>query len=144
MAKVRDYDSKKLDKQMLGNLIKECRGNKSLRSVAYAIGLSPSNLKYIEDGVNAPSSDIYAHLIDELYPSVSMRKEMDRIYMSIRNTPPPDICGIFVANEDLNDSLRILTGQTLTSSQFQELNALLRSFEEKKYKEKCNEYTENN
>ena len=128
MAKGNEVDAKKVDKQELGSLIKECRGKRSLRSVANAVGLPPSNLKYIEDGVNAPSPEVYAKLVDELCPSESIRKKMDRSYMMIRNTPPPDVCGVVSANEDLTDSLRILVGHTLTPGQFQELNSLLRSF----------------
>ena len=128
MAKVNEADAKKVDKQELGSLIKECRGKRSLRNVANAVGIPPSNLKYIEDGVNAPSPEVYAKLVDELCPSESIRKKMDRSYMTIRNAPPPDVCGVVSANEDLTDSLRILVGHTLTPGQFQELNSLLRSF----------------
>ena len=128
MARVNEADAKKVDKQELGSLIKECRGKRSLRNVANAVGIPPSNLKYIEDGVNAPSPEVYAKLVDELCPSESIRKKMDRSYMTIRNTPPPDVCGVVSAYEDLTDSLRILVGHTLTPRQFQELNSLLRSF----------------
>ena len=128
MAKSADAEAKKADKQALGRLIKESRGKRSLRSVANAVGIPPSNLKYIEDGVNAPGSEVYAKLIDVLCPPDPIRKQMDRAYMIIRNTPPPDICGVVTSNEELADSLRILVGHTLTPGQFQELNSLLRSF----------------
>ena len=132
MAKLKDSDSKKIEKQKkeLGKLIKECRDKKSLRSVADAVGIPPSNLKYIEDGVNAPSPETYANLISELSPQAPMRKKMDRAYMSIRSAPPPDVCKVVTTNEGLNDSLRIIEGHTLTPQQFQELNTLLRSFSE--------------
>ena len=132
MAKSKDSDSKKTEKQKkeLGKLIKECRDKKSLRSVADAVGIPPSNLKYIEDGVNAPSPETYANLISELSPQAPMRKKMDRAYMSIRSAPPPDVCKVVTTNEGLNDSLRIIEGHTLTPQQFQELNTLLRSFSE--------------
>ena len=132
MAKSKDSDSKKIEKQKkeLGKLIKECRDKKSLRSVADAVGLPPSNLKYIEDGVNAPSPETYANLISELSPQAPMRKKMDRAYMSIRSAPPPDVCKVVTTNEGLNDSLRIIEGHTLTPQQFQKLNTLLRSFSE--------------
>lgn len=133
MAKSKDSDSKKTEKQKkeLGKLIKKCRDKKSLRSVADAVGIPPSNLKYIEDGVNAPSPETYANLISELSPQAPMRKKMDRAYMAIRSAPPPDVCKVVTANEGLNDSLRIIEGHTLTPQQFQELNTLLRSFSEK-------------
>ena len=130
MEKYKNSDSKEIEKQKvkLGKLIKECRDKKSLRSVADAVGLPPSNLKYIEDGVNAPSPETYTKLISELSPQASMHKKMDRAYMAIRSTPPPDVCKIVITNEGLNDSLRILEGCSLTTQQFQELNELLRSF----------------
>lgn len=132
MEKTKNSDSKKIEKQKkeLGKLIKKCRGKKSLRSVAAAIGLPPSNLKYIEDGVNAPSPETYESLVGELEPQELVRKDMDRAYMAIRNAPPPDVCKVVTTNEGLNDSLRIIEGRTLTPQQFQELNTLLRSFSE--------------
>ena len=132
MAKSKDSDSKKIEKQKkeLGKLIKECREKKSLRSVADAVGIPPSNLKYIEDGVNAPSPETYANLISELSPQAPMRKKMDRAYMAIRSAPPPDVCEVIKSNEALNDSIRMLQNHKLTPQQFQELNALLRSFSE--------------
>ena len=132
MAKSKDSDSKTIEKQKkeLGKLIKECRGKKSLRSVAAAVGLPPSNLKYIEDGVNAPSPETYKSLVGELKPQDPIQKDMDRAYMAIRSAPPPDVCEVIKANEALNDSIRILQKHKLTRQQFQELNTLLRSFSE--------------
>ena len=130
MAKSKDSDSKKIEKQKkeLGKLINECRGKRSLRNLADAVGISPSNLKYIEDGVNAPSPETYANLISELSPQAPMQKKMDRAYMVIRSAPPPDVCEVIKSNEDLNDSIRMLQKHKLTKQQFQELNTLLRSF----------------
>ena len=130
MAKSKDSDTKDIKKQRIkfGKLIKKCRGERSLRSVADAVGIPPSNLKYIEDGVNAPSPETYANLISELSPQAPMRKKMDRAYMAIRSAPPPDVCKVVTANEGLNDSLRIIEGHTLTQQQLKELDALLNSF----------------
>ena len=132
MVKSKDSDSKEIreQKQLLGKLIKECRGKKSLRSLAAAVGLPPSNLKYIEDGVNAPSPETYKSLVSELNPQDPMQKEMDHAYMVIRSAPPPDVCEVIKSNEDLNDSIRMLQKHKLTKQQFQELNTLLRSFSE--------------
>jgi len=76
-------------KKELGRKIAQCRGEKSLRQLATQIGLAPSNLKYIEDGINAPTAEIYSKLITVLQPSVQDRKAMDVLYMSLRATPPP-------------------------------------------------------
>lgn len=100
----------------------------SMRKVANAVGLPPSNLKYIEDGVNAPSPEIYQALVDFLKPEKSHLKEMDKQYSIIRGTPPPDVCKILCANEGLNDALRIINSQQLSTNQLNEITALLNSF----------------
>ena len=130
MAKSKDSDTKKIKNQKikLGKLIKDCRGERSLRCVAAAIGLSPSNLKYIEDGVNAPSPEIYIKLMHELEPKGKIKKDIEHSYMLIRQAPPPDIYEIIKTNERLNESLRIIEGHTLTQQQLKELDALLNSF----------------
>ena len=130
MAKSNDSDTKEIKKQKkkLGKLIQQCRGKKSMRSVATAVGLSPSNLKYIEDGINAPSPKIYTELMQVLEPQGKIKKDIERAYMLIREAPPPDVCKVIIDNENLNDSLRILEGHTLTPQQLQELNALIDSF----------------
>ena len=77
MAKSKDSDTKDIKKQRikLGKLIKKCRGERSLRNVAAAVDLFPSNLKYIEDGVNAPSPEIYIKLMHELEPKGTVKKK---------------------------------------------------------------------
>ena len=132
MAKSKDSDTRDVKNQKieLGKLLKECRGERSLRNVAAAVGLSPSNLKYIEDGVNAPSPEIYIKLMHELEPKGKVKKDIEHAYMLIRQAPPPDVCKVVTTNEGLNDSLRIIEGRTLTPQQFQELITLLRSFSE--------------
>ena len=130
MVKSKDSDTKKMKNQKikLGKLIKDCRGEKTMRSVAVAVGLSPSNLKYIEDGVNAPSPEIYIKLMHELEPKGTVKKDIEHAYMLIRQAPPPDVCKVITDNEKLNDSLRILEGHILTQQQLKELDALLNSF----------------
>ena len=46
-------------KQNLGALIVRCRGTLSQSQLAKRIGLPRSNMKYIEDGVNAPTAEVY-------------------------------------------------------------------------------------
>ena len=130
MAKSKDSDTEDIKKQRikLGKLIKDCRGEKTMRSVAVAVGLSPSNLKYIEDGTNAPSPKIYTKLMQTLEPKGKIKKDIERAYMIIREAPPPDVYQIIKKNEGLNDSLRIIGGHTLTQQQLKELDALLKSF----------------
>ena len=130
VAKSKDsnFEMNEDSKKELGKLIKKCRGEKSLRSIAKAINLPPSNLKYIEDGVNAPSPETYAKLIETLCPEAIINEKMDATYMTIRNSPPPDVCEVIRKNQGLNDSLRIIKGHELTAEEIQKLNNLLSSF----------------
>lgn len=116
-------------KKQLGEEITKCRGNnRSQRSLAIAIGLPPSNMKYIEDGVNAPSGEIYKKIIEELNPPPDQRKKMDMLYTQIRKTPPPDVCEIINKNQALFHSIRLLNGTTLTKEQLKQTEDLFRSF----------------
>ena len=56
-----ETDNKKELKEELGKIIKSNRESKgdSQRGLAKAIDLPNSNLKYIEDGINAPSPEVY-------------------------------------------------------------------------------------
>ena len=123
----------KEQKLLLGQAIKAIRtdderGYVSLRKMEDAVGIPASNIKYIEDGVNAPSPEAYEAIIKELNPTDEERKELDRLYSLIRGTPPPDVCKIICANEGLNNALRVLDNQTLTKEQIAEVTALLTSF----------------
>ena len=123
----------KEQKLLLGQAIKAIRtdderGYVSLRKMEDAVGIPASNIKYIEDGVNAPSPEAYEAIIKELNPTDEERKELDRLYSLIRGTPPPDVCNIICANEGINNALRVLDNQTLTKEQIAEVTALLTSF----------------
>ena len=123
----------KNQKLLLGQAIKAIRtdderGYVSLRKMEDAVGIPASNIKYIEDGVNAPSPEVYEAIVRELNPTDAERKELDRLYSLIRGTPPPDVCRIICANQGLNNSLRVLENQALTDEQIAEVTALLTSF----------------
>ena len=123
----------KENKLLLGQAIKAIRtdderGYVSLRKMEDAVGIPASNIKYIEDGVNAPSPEVYEAIVRELNPTDGERKELDRLYSLIRGTPPPDVCKIICANQGLNNSLRVLSNQTLSKEQIAEVTALFTSF----------------
>lgn len=103
-------DNKKELKEELGQLIKFNRKAKgeSQRGLAKAIDLPNSNLKYIEDGINAPSPEVYKKIILLLKPDDKDRGRMDNLYSQIRGTPPPDICEFMIENAYLYDVLRSL------------------------------------
>ena len=115
----------------LGKAIAKCRGTRwSQRQLALAIGLPPSNLKYIEDGVNASTADVYERLMEKLEPPAEMRRRMDRLYMTIRKAPPPDVCKVIADNPNLLDVFRTLEGKLVTQEQVDRMNVLLSSFTE--------------
>lgn len=123
----------KKQKLLLGQAIKAIRtdderGYISLRKLEDLVGIPASNLKYIEDGVNTPSPEAYTAIVLHLHPTVEERKELDRLYSSIRKTPPPDVCKVVCANAGLNDALRIIGDQNLSAKQIGQIQALLLSF----------------
>ena len=112
-----------------GKAIVKCRGTRwSQRQLALAIGLPPSNLKYIEDGINASTADVYERLIKTLDPPADLRSRMDRLYMTIRKAPPPDVCKVIADNPPLLDMFRMLDGKAVTQEQVDQMNVLLASF----------------
>ena len=115
-------------KLKLGIEIAKSRGKLSQRKLAQAIGLPPSNMKYIEDGVNAPSHDVYAKIIEELKPPPRQRAIMDKLYATIRKTPPPDVCEIINSNQELFEVLRIIKCQQLSKEQITNIKELFRCF----------------
>lgn len=123
----------KEQKLLLGQAIKAIRtdderGYISLRKLEDLVGIPASNLKYIEDGVNAPSPEAYTAIVLHLHPTNEERNELDRLYSSVRKTPPPDVCKIVCANAGLNDALRIISDQNLSARQIGQIQALLLSF----------------
>ena len=114
----------------LGLLIHDCRGTLSQSQLAKRVGLPRSNMKYIEDGVNAPTAEVYEKLIKELKPDLQTRRRMDHLYMAIRKVPPPDICRTITQNKGLVDAIRKLEDCNLTPNQIESVAALFASFQE--------------
>ena len=114
----------------LGLLIRDCRGTLSQSQLAKRVSLPRSSMKYIEDGVNAPTAEVYDKLIKELKPDLQTRQRMDRLYMAIRKVPPPDICRTITQNKDLVDAMRKLDGCNLTPDQIKSVTTLFASFQE--------------
>ena len=78
----------------------------SQRGLAKAINLPNSNLKYIEDGINAPSPEVYKNIILLLKPNDEDRGRMDYLYSQIRWTLPADICEYIIENDEVFESIR--------------------------------------
>ena len=115
-------------KSKLGTEIAKNRGELRQRKLAQAVGLPPSNMKYIEDGVNAPSHDVYAKIIEELNPPPRQRAVMDKLYATIRKTPPPDVCETINSNQELFDVFRIIKSQQLSKEQITRAKELFQTF----------------
>lgn len=123
-----DEKAIKKAKISLGKSIKKCRGTLSQSQLAQAIGLPRSNMKYIEDGVNAPTAEAYDKLIQRLKPDKVTRRRMDNLYMAIRKVPPPDVCRTITRNKDLIDAMRMLEDFKLTKEQLNSISVLFASF----------------
>ncbi|WP_260952272.1 helix-turn-helix domain-containing protein [Campylobacter sp. RM16187] len=95
-------------KIQLGDLIKEIRKNKNMsqRELARKINLSNSNLKYIEDGVNAPTPEVYRRLVEIISPSDEELKLLDKLYSDVRGAPPLEVCNFLIKNSDLYSVIR--------------------------------------
>jgi transcriptional regulator with XRE-family HTH domain len=120
------------DKQSLGKLISCLRKaqNMSLRKFAKLIEIPPSNVTYIEKGVNAPSPEIYARIINILSPQVQEHQDMDMYYCKIRNVPPPDVCEILLKTPELREKLRLLDDVQLSSNQLESIGTLFLTFKQ--------------
>ena len=121
--------STELAMKQLGKLITEIRGERSLRKVAEPSGIPASQLQYIERGSMAPTAEVYPKLLDTLHPDKNQRAKMDQLYMTIRKTPPPDVCELLINNPNLIAVLRTMEGAQLTKN---EMETLLKSIAQKK------------
>lgn len=115
----------------MGELIAECRGKRGLRKIAQPSGIQASQLQYIEQGVMAPTAEVYPKLLKELGPDEKQRAEMDQLYMTIRKTPPPDVCELLISNPNLITILRSMEDAKLSKN---EMNSLLASIAQMKKK----------
>lgn len=101
-------DQTKIIKIQLGELIRKIRtsNNMSQRELARKINLSNSNLKYIEDGVNAPTPEVYRRLVEIISPSDEELKLLDKLYSDVRGVPPLEVCNFLIKNSDLYSVIR--------------------------------------
>lgn len=129
MAK-KNFDTQSNAKQSLGNMISQLRQRQkmSLRQFAQIIDIPPSNVTYIEKGVNAPSPEIYARIIKALSPEAKEHEDMDKHYCEIRNIPPPDVCDILLKSPELREKIRLLDDVKLTSNQLESIGTLFATF----------------
>lgn len=117
-------------KVALGKLISKLRKKKNLtlRKLAELVGLCPSNLSYIERGINAPTAEIYQNIIVVLEPETEIRRTLDELYTTIRKMPPPDVCEILAINFPLGEKIRLLKNIQLSTQQVESVEKLFSTF----------------
>lgn len=125
-------------KLRLGELIKECRGTMSQRKLAAQVGLVPSHMKSIEDGVLAPTPEVYDKLITTLKPGEAMHSEMDALYMVIRRLPPPDICEWIINNPCMLRVVRRVAAEKLTFEQYDMIDIVFQAVEAEQASHRAN------
>ncbi len=120
----RNPDAKKAIVE-LGKMIADIRKlNMSQSQLAKQVGLSRSNMKYIEDGINAPTPDIYKKIISTLNPENGQKKEMDNLFMKIRRIPPPDVNDTIMRNKTLVLALQKINDCRLNKEQIDKISAV--------------------
>lgn len=124
------FEENQQEKKQLGTIITKIRTkqNISLRQFAKLIDLPPSNLSYIEKGINVPTGEIYQKIILTLNPSRNEINKMDNLYCTIRKSPPPDICFILMKNNELIEKIRKLSNIKLTTDQLNSIDYLFSTF----------------
>ena len=115
----------------LGEMITECRGGRSLRKIAEPSGIAASQLQSIERGILAPTADVYPKLVDTLQPDEKQKAELDRLYMTIRKTPPPDVCELLINNPNLITVLRTMEDTKLSKKDMNSALALIAQMKKK-------------
>lgn len=129
MAK-KNFEPKWREKKALGELIAKLRKGKnvSMRKFSEAIGISPSNIFYIESGINVPTSSVYERMIEFLQPTLKEHKKLDHLYTTIRKSPPPDVCEILLRNTELGETLKLLADVKLSPQQLGTIEELFATF----------------
>ena len=99
-----------------------------MRKFAENIGLSPSNMTYIEKGINAPTAEVYERILKELKPEEKEKTEMDRLFCIVRKVPTPEVCQIILNNYELGERIKSIGDTVLTTEQLNMVEKLFKSF----------------
>lgn len=129
MAK-KNYNAQSKEKVALGQFISDLRNKKgfSLRKFADAVGLSPSNMTYIEKGINAPTAEVYEKILKELNPKTEEKNKMNRLFCRVRKVPTPEVCQVILNNYELGERIKSIGNTVLTSEQLNLVEELFKSF----------------
>ena len=110
----------------------------SQRKLAAQVGLVPSHMKSIEDGVHAPTPEVYDKIITTLKPGDAMHSEMDALYMAIRRLPPPDICEWIINNPCMLRVIRRVAAEKLTFEQYDMIDTVFQAVEAEQASHRAN------
>lgn len=129
MAK-KNFSIQSEEKGALGKLISKLRSEKnlSLRKFADAVGLSPSNMTYIEKGINIPTAEVYEKIIKELKPKTEDKIEMDKLFCKVRKIPTPEVCQVILNNYELGERIKAIGDTILTTEQLTLVEEIFKSF----------------
>ena len=129
MAK-KNFSIQSEEKNALGKLISKLRNerNLSLRKFAVAVGLSPSNMTYIEKGINIPTAEVYWKILKELNPKTEDKNEMDKLFCKVRKIPTPEVCQVILNNYELGEKIKNIGDIILTTEQLNLVEELFKSF----------------
>ena len=129
MAK-KNFSIQSEEKSALGKLIFKLRDEKkiSLRKFADGVGLSPSNMSYIEKGTNIPTAEVYEKIIKELKPKSEDKIEMDKLFCKVRKIPTPEVCQVILNNYELGERIKSIGDLILTNEQLTLVEELFKSF----------------
>ncbi len=129
MAK-KNFSLQSKEKKALGNLISKLRNEKkiSLRKFSNSIGLSPSNMTYIEKGINIPTAEIYERILKELNPKIKEKNKMDVLFCKVRKIPTPEVCQVILNNYELGEKIKNIGDMVLTTEQLNLVEELFKSF----------------
>lgn len=126
----KNFSNQTEEKNALGKLIFNLRNQKgiTLRKFANSINLHPSNMSYIERGINIPTSEVYQKILEKLDPNIKIKKEMDMLFCKIRKIPTPEVCQVILNNYQLGERIKSIGDKILTKEQLNLVEELFKSF----------------
>lgn len=116
--------------EKLAKLLRECRGEQSLRKIAGQIGIAASQLQSLEEAKLTPTANVFSKLLVVLRPDEKTKKELEHLYMTIRKTPPPDVCEFIIDHPNLIPLLRSMDGMKLGKREINTIMSMITQIKE--------------
>lgn len=104
----------------------------SLRKFCEKVGLSPLEMTFIENGINASTMESYVcNNIEELEP---MKNERDRLFCRVRKIQISAVYRAILNNYELGERIKSVGDMVLTTEQLKLAEELFKSFDNTSYK----------